>query len=109
MHAVILAGGQGVRLRPYTTCLPKPLVPIGNTYSILEIVLNQLHACGFRSATLAISHLGALIHAFSRLDSAAFLRTPRCSSGSRYVGDDSTSPFESASSQSRTAKRSSSL
>ncbi len=64
MHAVILAGGQGVRLRPYTTCLPKPLVPIGNTYSILEIVLNQLHACGFRSATLAIGHLGALIHAF---------------------------------------------
>lgn len=64
MHAVILAGGQGVRLRPYTTCLPKPLVPIGNQYSILEIVLNQLRASGFTSATLCIGHLGALIHAF---------------------------------------------
>ena len=64
MHAVILAGGKGVRLRPYTTALPKPLVPIGDRYTILEIVLNQLAAFGFTSATLAINHLGALIKAF---------------------------------------------
>lgn len=64
MHAVILAGGKGVRLRPYTTCLPKPLVPIGDTYSILEIVLTQLSRHGFASATLAIGHMGPLIKAF---------------------------------------------
>lgn len=64
MHAVIMAGGKGVRLRPYTTTLPKPLVPIGDTHSIVEIVLEQLASCGFTSATLAINHLGRLIRAF---------------------------------------------
>ncbi|GAA2078657.1 nucleotidyltransferase family protein [Actinomadura alba] len=64
MHAVILAGGKGVRLLPYTTTLPKPLVPIGDRYSILEIVLHQLARHGFRTATLAIGHLGHLIRAY---------------------------------------------
>jgi mannose-1-phosphate guanylyltransferase len=64
MHAVILAGGKGVRLRPYTTCLPKPLVPIGDRYSILEIIMRQLAAHGFRSVTLAIGHLGHLVRAY---------------------------------------------
>src|SRR5664280_352774 len=41
-HAVILAGGKGTRLRPYTTSIPKPLVPIGDESAILEIVLRQL-------------------------------------------------------------------
>ncbi|GIF68781.1 nucleoside-diphosphate-sugar pyrophosphorylase [Asanoa ishikariensis] len=64
MHAVILAGGKGVRLRPYTTALPKPLVPIGERYAILEIILQQLSDQGFRSVTIAINHLGHLIRAF---------------------------------------------
>jgi NDP-sugar pyrophosphorylase family protein len=64
MHAVIMAGGKGARLRPYTTALPKPLVPIGDSHSILEIVLHQLAAYGFASVTLAINHLGPLIRAF---------------------------------------------
>jgi NDP-sugar pyrophosphorylase family protein len=64
MHAVILAGGKGVRLRPYTTALPKPLMPIGDNHAILQIVLDQLAACGFTSVTLAINHLGPLIKAF---------------------------------------------
>jgi NDP-mannose synthase len=64
MHAFILAGGRGVRLRPYTTRLPKPLVPIGDDYSILEIVLMQLAAQGFKSVTLSIGYLGHLIQAF---------------------------------------------
>jgi NDP-mannose synthase len=64
MHAVILAGGKGVRLRPYTTALPKPLMPIGDNHAILQIVLDQLAVCGFTSVTLAINHLGPLIKAF---------------------------------------------
>jgi NDP-sugar pyrophosphorylase family protein len=64
MHAVILAGGKGVRLRPYTTTLPKPLVPIGDRYAILEIVLHQLARQGFSTVTLAIGHLGRLIRAY---------------------------------------------
>ncbi|GGV06707.1 nucleotidyltransferase family protein [Streptomyces spectabilis] len=64
MHAVILAGGKGVRLRPYTTALPKPLVPIGDQHAILEIVLRQLSAAGFTSCTIAIGHLGHIIRAY---------------------------------------------
>ncbi|MCK2240523.1 MULTISPECIES: sugar phosphate nucleotidyltransferase [unclassified Crossiella] len=64
MHAIILAGGKGVRLRPYTTCLPKPLVPIGDEFSILDIVMTQLAHSGFRSATLAIGYLGDLIRSY---------------------------------------------
>ncbi|QLH19817.1 sugar phosphate nucleotidyltransferase [Streptomyces sp. Rer75] len=64
MHAVILAGGKGVRLRPYTTALPKPLVPIGEQHAILEIVMRQLAAAGFTSCTLAIGHLGHIIRAY---------------------------------------------
>ncbi|MFF8970898.1 NDP-sugar synthase [Streptomyces sp. NPDC014995] len=64
MHAVILAGGKGVRLRPYTTALPKPLVPIGDQHAILEIVLRQLATAGFTSCTIAIGHLGEIIRAY---------------------------------------------
>jgi NDP-sugar pyrophosphorylase family protein len=64
MHAVILAGGKGIRLRPYTTTLPKPLVPIGDEYSILEIVLSQLAQRGFQRVTLAIGHFGELIRSY---------------------------------------------
>jgi mannose-1-phosphate guanylyltransferase len=63
-HVVIVAGGKGVRLRPYTTVIPKPLVPIGDRYSILEIVMLQLAASGIKRATLAIGHLGHLIRAY---------------------------------------------
>jgi NDP-sugar pyrophosphorylase family protein len=64
MHVAILAGGRGVRLRPYTTALPKPLVPIGEEYAILDIILQQLRIQGFLRITLAIGHLGSLIRAF---------------------------------------------
>lgn len=64
MHAVILAGGKGVRLRPYTTRLPKPLVPIGDEFSILEIVMSQLAQRGFDRVTLAIGYLGHLIRSY---------------------------------------------
>jgi NDP-sugar pyrophosphorylase family protein len=64
MHVIILAGGKGVRLRPYTTALPKPLVPIGDSHAILEIVLRQLSTAGFRRCTIAIGHLGNIIRAY---------------------------------------------
>ena len=64
MHAVILAGGKGIRLRPYTTRLPKPLVPIGDEYSLLDITLSQLARYGFDRVTLAIGHFGELIRSY---------------------------------------------
>jgi NDP-sugar pyrophosphorylase family protein len=63
MKAVILAGGRGTRLAPYTTVLPKPLVPVGNI-PILEVIIRQLIANGFESVTLTLGHLGELIRAF---------------------------------------------
>jgi NDP-sugar pyrophosphorylase family protein len=60
---VILAGGQGTRLRPYTTTLPKPLMPVGN-YPIMEILLRQLASYGFRDITLAVGYLSGLIQAY---------------------------------------------
>jgi NDP-mannose synthase len=70
MQAVILAGGQGTRLRPYTAVLPKPLMPIGDM-PILEIVLRQLRRAGFRDVTLAVSYLAEMMQAY-------------CGDGSRF-------------------------
>lgn len=64
MRAIILAGGKGTRLRPFTTLIPKPLVPLGGKYSILEIVLMQLKKAGFTHVTLAVNHLSNLIMAY---------------------------------------------
>ncbi len=63
MKAVILAGGKGSRLAPYTTVLPKPLMPIVDM-PILEIVLKQLRACGFDEVQIAVGHLAALIKSY---------------------------------------------
>ena len=69
MRAVVLAGGLGTRLRPYTTVLPKPLVPVGDR-PILEHILRQLHASGVRIVDLCVGHLGELIQVyFSQSDS----------------------------------------
>ena len=63
MQAIILAGGKGTRLKPYTITIPKPLVPVGET-PILEIVIKQLHANGFNDITLAVGHQAELIRAY---------------------------------------------
>lgn len=63
MRAVILAGGKGTRLRPYTVVLPKPLMPIGD-YPILEVVVRQLARYGFSRITMAVSHHAEIMQAF---------------------------------------------
>jgi NDP-sugar pyrophosphorylase family protein len=61
-QAVVLAGGRGTRLAPFTTVLPKPLLPIGNR-AILEVVVEQLGAAGFTDLTFAVGYLAHLIEA----------------------------------------------
>lgn len=63
IKAVILAGGKGTRLRPYTTIFPKPLMPIGEM-PILEVVLRQLKSYGFNKITISVNHLAELIQTF---------------------------------------------
>lgn len=63
MQALILAGGKGARLQPYTTVLPKPLMPVSN-YPILEIIIRQLRASGITDIILAVGHLSQLIQAY---------------------------------------------
>jgi NDP-sugar pyrophosphorylase family protein len=62
-RAVILAGGLGTRLRPYTTVLPKPLMPVGDR-PILDIVVRQLARAEFDRITIATGYLAELIEAF---------------------------------------------
>jgi NDP-mannose synthase len=68
-RVLILAGGMGTRLRPYTVVLPKPLVPIGDR-PVLEIIIRQLHRDGFRRITIVTGYLAELIEAFFRDGSA---------------------------------------
>jgi len=62
-RAVVLAGGKGTRLRPYTVTMPKPLVPVGD-YPILEIVIKQLIAYGFDHITVAVGHQADIIRSY---------------------------------------------
>jgi NDP-sugar pyrophosphorylase family protein len=62
-HAIILAGGKGTRLRPYTVVLPKPLMPIGE-FPILEVIIRQLVFHGFTNITLSVNHQYEIIKAF---------------------------------------------
>ena len=64
MRAVILAGGEGTRLKPYTITLPKPLVPVGGELPILEIIIRQLEKAGVHRITMAVNHMANLIMAF---------------------------------------------
>jgi NDP-sugar pyrophosphorylase family protein len=63
IDAIIMAGGRGKRLMPYTTVLPKPLMPLGDA-PVLEYLLRRLHAQGIRRVCLAVNHLHHLIQAF---------------------------------------------
>ncbi|MBW8012036.1 MAG: NTP transferase domain-containing protein [Chloroflexi bacterium] len=63
MKAVVLAGGKGTRLAPYTKILPKPLIPIGDV-PILEVLLRQMKAAGITEVILTVGHLANLLKAF---------------------------------------------
>jgi NDP-sugar pyrophosphorylase family protein len=62
-RAIILAGGKGTRLKPYTVSLPKPLVPLGDK-PILELIIGQLKKYGFTHITLTVNHMADIIKAF---------------------------------------------
>lgn len=61
--AVVLAGGKGTRLRPYTTSFPKPLMPVGE-HPVLEILIKQLIRDKFTCFHFAVGHLAELIEAY---------------------------------------------
>jgi NDP-sugar pyrophosphorylase family protein len=63
IQAVILAGGLGTRLRPYTTIIPKPLVPVGDR-PVVEHIVHALALAGARRIDLCVSHLGELIQLY---------------------------------------------
>ena len=63
MKAVILAGGKGTRLAPYTHILPKPMMPVGDR-AILEVILSQFSRCGISEVTLAVGHLASLMQTY---------------------------------------------
>jgi NDP-sugar pyrophosphorylase family protein len=68
MKAIVLAGGKGTRLRPFTHVFPKPLMPLGdeNPMPILEVVLRQLARYGFRDVTIITGYLTEYIETFCR-------------------------------------------
>ncbi len=65
LHAVIMAGGRGSRLAPYTTVLPKPLMPLSDR-PILDVLLRQLVHAGVEHISISVGHLGGLIEAWVR-------------------------------------------
>ena len=62
-QAVLLAGGKGTRLRPYTTVLPKPLMPVGD-YPILEILIRKLKKAGIEKIIIATGYLSHLLESY---------------------------------------------
>lgn len=63
IDVVVLAGGRGTRLAPYTTVLPKPLMPVGDM-PVLEILLRQLARNGLTTVHVAVGHLAGLLEAY---------------------------------------------
>ncbi len=79
-QAVIMAGGKGTRLHPYSALFPKPLMPLGDM-PVLELLLRRMKKAGVEDVILAINHLGGLIKTFFGDGSQLGLRI-------RYSGED---------------------
>ena len=65
MKTVLLAGGRGVRLRPLTYSIPKPLLPVGER-PILELIIERLKTFGFRDLVIAVGYRAELIETYFR-------------------------------------------
>lgn len=63
MRAVVLIGGRGQRLAPYTTVLPKPLMPLGDE-PILKLLVDRLRDCAITDLVFAGGHLASLVEAY---------------------------------------------
>ena len=63
MKAVILAGGLGQRLKPFTQIIPKPLLPLGKS-SVLETQILSLKKCGIKDVIIATNYLSDYVRAF---------------------------------------------
>lgn len=63
IRAVVLAGGKGTRLQPFTASFPKPLVPLDDT-PIIEVLLLRLIRCGITDITITLGHLAELVKAY---------------------------------------------
>lgn len=63
LKAVVLAGGRGTRLQPFTVNFPKPLVPLGDV-PVLEVLLTRLLGHGVKDITLTVGHLAELVKAY---------------------------------------------
>ena len=62
MMAVLLAGGKGTRLKPFTMTIPKPLLPLGDM-PIIEVILRQLAATGIQRIVITLGHMAPLFMA----------------------------------------------
>ena len=63
IQAVMLAGGKGSRLKPYTAVIPKPLMPVGD-HPIAEVIVRQLKRAGLKYIAISTGHLAGLIEAY---------------------------------------------
>jgi NDP-sugar pyrophosphorylase family protein len=61
--AVIMAGGEGARMRPFTYAIPKPLLPIGRK-PIAQLIIERLHACGITDIIMSLNYGSDLIRAY---------------------------------------------
>jgi NDP-mannose synthase len=63
LRAVVLAGGKGTRLKPFTVNFPKPLMPLGDI-PVVEVLIRRLIRYGLTDITITLGHLAELVEAY---------------------------------------------